>query len=110
MKTFLEKGIKRDVLARHIYGFDENIYYPDTASRGQKRGLTMLFVGVCAVRKGIHYALEAWLRSSASQRGTFLIAGDFLPAYAKKLAPMLAHPSVKMLGHRPLRAGVDAKE
>jgi len=100
VRTFLEKGFERDVLARHIYGFDENIYYPDNASRGQRRGLTMLFVGVCAVRKGIHYALEAWLGSSASQNGTFNIAGEFLPAYAKKLAPMLAHPSVKVLGHR----------
>jgi len=52
------------------------------------------------VRKGVHYALEAWLRSPASQDGTFLIAGDFLPAYAQKLAPMLAHPSVRVLGHR----------
>lgn len=100
VRTFLEKGFKRDALARHIYGFDEKVYHPDDTGGSQRRGLTMLFVGVCAVRKGIHYALEAWLRSSASQYGTFNIAGEFLPAYAKKLAPMLAHPSVKMLGHR----------
>lgn len=60
----------------------------------------MLFVGGCAVRKGVHYALEAWLRSSASKDGTFIIAGEFLPAYREKLAPMLAHLSVKVLGHR----------
>jgi glycosyltransferase involved in cell wall biosynthesis len=60
----------------------------------------MLFVGVCAVRKGLHYALEAWLASPASREGTFLIAGDFLPAYREKLAPMLAHPSIRVLGHR----------
>jgi glycosyltransferase involved in cell wall biosynthesis len=60
----------------------------------------MLFVGVCAVRKGVHYALEAWLRSPASKDGTFLIAGEFLPAYREKLAHMLAHPSVRVLGHR----------
>jgi glycosyltransferase involved in cell wall biosynthesis len=57
-------------------------------------------VGVCAVRKGLHFALEAWLKSPASQTGTFLIAGEFIPAYQKKLAPMLSHPSVKVLGHR----------
>jgi hypothetical protein len=33
---------------------------------------------VCAVRKGVHYALEAWLQSPACQDGTFLIAGKFL--------------------------------
>jgi len=48
----------------------------------------------------VHYALEAWLKSSASKDGTFLIAGEFLPAYREKLAPMLAHPSVRVLGHR----------
>jgi glycosyltransferase involved in cell wall biosynthesis len=60
----------------------------------------MLFVGVCAVRKGVHFALEAWLRSPAHKEGKFLIAGEFLPAYREKLAPMLADPSVEVLGHR----------
>jgi glycosyltransferase involved in cell wall biosynthesis len=48
----------------------------------------------------VHFALEAWLKSPASKEGTFLIAGEFLPAYQEKLAPMLSHPSVKILGHR----------
>jgi glycosyltransferase involved in cell wall biosynthesis len=100
VKTFLERGFTQNRLARHIYGFDEKVYYPSSEPRGRQRGLTMLFVGVCAVRKGVHYALEAWLRSPASQHGTFLIAGEFLPAYAEKLAHMLSHPSVRVLGHR----------
>ncbi|MGB7761581.1 MAG: glycosyltransferase family 4 protein [Bryobacteraceae bacterium] len=100
VKTFLDKGFAPEKLARHIYGFDEKAYYPSNEDRDPKRGLTMLFVGVCAVRKGVHYALEAWLDSPASQYGTFLIAGEFLPAYAEKLAAMLSHPSVKVLGHR----------
>jgi glycosyltransferase involved in cell wall biosynthesis len=60
----------------------------------------MLFVGVCAVRKGTHFALEAWLKSSAHHTGTFRIAGEFLPSYAERLAPMLSHRSVQILGHR----------
>jgi glycosyltransferase involved in cell wall biosynthesis len=100
VKTFLDKGYAREQLVRHIYGYDENVYYSNNEPRGLKRGLTMLFVGVCAVRKGVHYALEAWLRSPASKVGTFLIAGEFLPSYQEKLASMLAHPSVKILGHR----------
>jgi glycosyltransferase involved in cell wall biosynthesis len=100
VKTFLDKGFAEEKLARHIYGFDEKVYYPSSEARDPKRGLTMLFVGVCAVRKGVHYALEAWLNSPASQEGTFLIAGEFLPAYAERLASMLSHPSVKVLGHR----------
>ncbi len=100
VKTFLDKGFKREQLVRHIYGYDEKVYYPGNEPRDPKRGLTMLFVGVCAVRKGVHFALEAWLKSPASKDGTFLIAGEFLPAYEEKLAAMLAHPSVKVLGHR----------
>lgn len=100
MKTFLDKGFPKEQLARHMYGFDEKGFYPSTEPRDLQRGLTMLFVGVCAVRKGVHYALEAWLRSPASKDGTFLIAGEFLSAYQEKLAPMLSHPSVKVLGHR----------
>jgi len=100
VKTFLDKGFAREKLVRHIYGYDETVYYPGSDPRDSKRGLTMLFVGVCAVRKGVHFALEAWLRSPASQDGTFLIAGEFLPAYQERLAQMLSHPSVKVLGHR----------
>jgi glycosyltransferase involved in cell wall biosynthesis len=100
VKTFLDKGYPREQLARHIYGYDEKVYYPGSVPRDPEHGLTMLFVGVCAVRKGVHYALEAWLQSPASKKGKFLIAGEFLPAYREKLAPMLAHPSVTVLGHR----------
>jgi glycosyltransferase involved in cell wall biosynthesis len=100
VKTFVDKGFAREQLARHIYALDEKVYYSGTEPRDPQRGLTMLFVGVCAVRKGLHYALEAWLQSPAHRDGTFLIAGEFLPAYAEKLAPMLAHPSVRVLGHR----------
>jgi glycosyltransferase involved in cell wall biosynthesis len=60
----------------------------------------MLFVGGCAPRKGLHYALEAWLQSPAHRNGIFLIAGAFIPGYAEKLSAMLSHPSVRVLGHR----------
>ena len=100
MKTFLDYGFPREQLARHFYGFDEKTFHPCDEARKNKSGLTMVFVGVGAVRKGLHFALEAWLASPAHRDGTFLIAGDLLPAYAAKLAPMLAHPSVHVLGHR----------
>jgi glycosyltransferase involved in cell wall biosynthesis len=100
VKTFLDKGYSKNKLVRHFYGFDERVYFPENRPSDHKRGLTMLFVGVCAVRKGVHFALEAWLQSPASKEGSFLIAGEFLPAYENKLASMLAHPSVHVLGHR----------
>lgn len=99
-RTFRESGFPENKLARHQYGFDETIFQPGSQSAPPGRGLTMLFVGGCAPRKGLHYALEAWLKSSAHKTGTFLIAGDFVPGYAEKLASQLAHPSVQQLGHR----------
>jgi len=99
-QTFLDRGYPPERLIRHIYGFDEKRFHPPATPRPVREGLTMLYVGVAAVRKGLHYALDAWLRSPASEAGTFLIAGDFLPAYADRLAQQLAHPSVRVLGHR----------
>jgi glycosyltransferase involved in cell wall biosynthesis len=101
VRTFRDQGFEAERLVRHTYGYDESVYFPDDRSRArQGDGLDALFVGVCAVRKGLHYALEAWLASTASERGTFRIAGEFVPDYEQKLAPMLSHPSVEVLGHR----------
>ena len=99
VRTFLDRGFSSAKLVRHIYGYDEATYYPD-GTEDPGSGLTMLFVGVAAVRKGLHFALKAWLRSPASRRGRFLIAGEVLPAYGRRLADDLAHPSVHVLGHR----------
>jgi glycosyltransferase involved in cell wall biosynthesis len=99
MQTFLERGFSPDKLARHTYGFDEKRFFP-ARERTPRRGLTVLFAGACAVRKGLHFALEAWLKSPLHQEGIFLIAGGFIPGYAEKMADMLAHPSVHRLGHR----------
>jgi glycosyltransferase involved in cell wall biosynthesis len=102
VQTFADKGVPREKLARHVYGYDGNLFQPPDPPQTDRDGrdLNVLFVGVCAVRKGLHFALEAWLNSPASATGSFLIAGEFLPAYEEKLAGMLAHPSVHPLGHR----------
>ena len=60
----------------------------------------MLFAGGCAPRKGLHYALEAWLKSTAHLKGRFRVVGAFIPEYAERLSSMLAHPSIEVLGHR----------
>lgn len=100
VKTFVDQGFPPGKLFRHQYGFDERLFVPGKQNAESGCGLTMLFVGGCAPRKGLHYALEAWLKSEASRDGRFLIVGEFIPAYREKLASMLSHPSVKVLGHR----------
>ena len=100
VRSFLDYDVPAQRLVRHIYGYDERRFHPPAEPRTAAEGLTVLFVGVCAVRKGVHLALEAWLDSPASTTGTFMIAGEFLPAYRDKLARMLDDPSVQALGHR----------
>jgi glycosyltransferase involved in cell wall biosynthesis len=100
VRTFVDEGFSRERLTRDQYGYDETVYHSGQQVRDDQRGLTMLFVGGCAPRKGLHYALEAWLRSPASRKGRFLIAGAFVPGYADKLSSMLSHDSVEVLGHR----------
>ncbi len=98
--TFAAEGYAADKLVRHSYGFDEKVFYPEPEASREARPFTALFAGLAAVRKGLHYALEAWLQSTAQRDGVFLIAGSILPAYETKLAPLLAHPTVRVLGHR----------
>jgi glycosyltransferase involved in cell wall biosynthesis len=99
VKTFLDRGFAREKLVSYFNGVDDTAFHPASRPPNADHQFTMLFVGVCAVRKGVHFALEAWLQSPASRNGRFLIVGDFLPAYAAKLSSMLSHPSVKVMGH-----------
>lgn len=99
-KTFVDAGFPEAKLLRHQYGYDEKVFFPPTNGKDIHRPFTVLFVGGCAPRKGLHYALEAWLRSPAHVRGQFLIVGGFIPGYRERLAELLAHPSIKVLGHR----------
>jgi glycosyltransferase involved in cell wall biosynthesis len=100
VKTFLDRGTAPAKLVRHVYGYDEETFFPAANDSRSAEGLTMLYVGVAAVRKGLHFALEAWVGSPASKDGTFLIAGEMLPAYGEALGSALQHPSVHVLGHR----------
>lgn len=99
-KTFRQQGFSDAKIKRFFYGVDTDLFYPLTGSRDECSPLNIIFVGICAVRKGLHTALVAWLNSEASSHGTFSIVGKFLPAYKEILKPLLAHPSVKILGPR----------
>lgn len=99
-QTFRDRGFRDSKLLRHHYGFDEKRFAPGLQDAVEKSGLVALYAGVCEPRKGLHYALEAWLASTAKETGIFQIAGRFVPGYREKLKPMLSHPSVKVLGHR----------
>jgi glycosyltransferase involved in cell wall biosynthesis len=99
-RSFIDRGYSERKILRHRYGFDENEYFPETTSREAGRKFAALFVGVDAVRKGLHLATEAWLSSPASKDGTFFIAGELTQEYKERFATDLSHPSIVQLGHR----------
>jgi len=96
-QSFLAAGVSAEKLGRHQYGFDPDRFTAaervDTDNR-----FTAVFLGLAEPRKGLHYALQAWHSSGAAATGTLLIAGGFVPGYREALRPLLAHPSVRVLG------------
>ena len=58
-KTFRDRGFAGSKLLRHQYGFDASDFYPETGPREAGKKFTMLFAGQCAVRKGLHFAVDA---------------------------------------------------
>jgi glycosyltransferase involved in cell wall biosynthesis len=100
LRTFSEQGVPAEKLVLHRYGYDRARFHasPNGAGRSTERPFTAIFVGRCEPRKGLHYALQAWLDSGAAETGRFVICGSFEPGYREVLEPMLAHPSVELRG------------
>jgi len=98
-QTFVNYGINPSKIERFQYGFKSS---RSTSSEECKEsgGLTALFAAACTPRKGLHYALDAWLSSSACEWGRLLIAGEFIPGYAERLSDKLSHPSITLIGYR----------
>lgn len=96
-RSFRDAGFDDDRVLRHQYGFRPGSRRARPRSEGAAP-LRAVYVGLGEPRKGLHYALDAWLRSDASREGTFTVIGRMLPAYEALLADRLAHPSVKVIG------------
>lgn len=96
-QSFIAKGFAPEKLLRHTYGFDETRYFPES-HRHETKKFTAVFVGVDPVRKGLHFALEAWLLSPAIKDGMFLIAGEIGSEFKTRFKKELANPSVVQLG------------
>lgn len=97
-RSFRDEGVPEARLLRHRYGYDPTQFGPAARQNGD-RPFTVGFVGRGEPRKGLHLALQAWLRSGAADHGRFVIAGSIEPAYEALLEPLLAHPSVRQHGH-----------
>jgi len=93
-QTFRDRGFEPHRLLRHQYGSNAHAQ-PDLRD---DRPFTAVFLGRGEPRKGLHYALRAWLASTACRSGRFLVYGVLEPDYAEYLAPLLAHASVEVRG------------
>ncbi|MGB4779623.1 glycosyltransferase family 4 protein [Microbacterium sp.] len=93
-RSFLERGFDPNRLLRHQYGCSVKVVRPP---RGD-RPFTAVFLGRGDPRKGLHYALRAWVASSASRHGRFLVYGHIEHEYGRYLAPLLDDPSVEVCG------------
>lgn len=98
LETFVDRGLAREKLALHRYGFDEEHFYAEADESRPDRPFTAIFVGRCEPRKGLHHALRAWIDSGAAESGRFVICGSFDSGYREILEPLLAHPSVEVHG------------
>jgi len=98
-KTFLDMGFERGKIARHQYGFDPALFsLPDDDNMQDSGTFKMLFAASCEPRKGLHYAIDAWLASKACRKGLFYICGRYVPGYRKLFSEKLNHPSVREMG------------
>jgi glycosyltransferase involved in cell wall biosynthesis len=96
-QSFIAEGFAEERIVRHRYGFapSPRRVEPRSAEPGPLRAV---YVGLGEPRKGLHFALRAWLESEASLKGTFTVVGRMQPAYADMLGEQLAHPSVTVIG------------
>ncbi len=100
VETFINKGYNRAKMKRHQYGCDLKKFTPDGRRDQEDRPFHMIYIGECNPLKGLHFALEAWVKSSACQTGKFSICGPaFVPKYKQVLQNYLDHPSVEHVGY-----------
>ncbi len=98
-RTFRNRGFDEARLLRTQYGYDAAAGFHAGPRRAPDAPLRLLFVGRCEPRKGLHFALDAWIASGVAAHGaTFDIFGSFYPGYAELLGQRLQAPGVHVRG------------
>jgi glycosyltransferase involved in cell wall biosynthesis len=94
VRSFLDLDYPASRLARIQYGCDPQVFHARGRTTTDAGGVEFLFAARCEPRKGLHYALKAWLASEASKTGKLHICGVYSPNYREILEDQLRHPSI----------------
>jgi glycosyltransferase involved in cell wall biosynthesis len=95
-KSFEARAGKRIRTIRHQYGFDPD-RFPAPPTDLDRGSFTCAFIGSGEPRKGLHYALDAWMNTqAASTGGHFVICGTLVPSYQEAIDSKLKQPGVEL--------------
>jgi glycosyltransferase involved in cell wall biosynthesis len=95
LQSMADAGISRRKLLSASYGWDPRRFRGEHRLVDRSDGLTVIFVGLACVRKGIHLLLKAWDR--ARIKGRLLIVGDLASDIASGCADQLNRPDVNVV-------------
>ena len=95
-QSLLESGVPEYKILPTTSGWEPERMKGTDRLLEKQEGLTVLFVGLITVRKGIHLLLEAWKR--AGIKGRLLLAGVISPDVAERLSGPLSRPDVIHIG------------
>lgn len=96
-RSLLEAGIPSDKLLSVSYGWDPVRINGTRRALEPIDGLTLIFVGLACVRKGVHLLLRAWERAKVS--GRLVLVGDIADDIATGCADQLNRPDVVRLAY-----------
>ncbi|MEM4406752.1 MAG: hypothetical protein QXS68_06870 [Candidatus Methanomethylicaceae archaeon] len=100
VRTFVNQRFPRDKLVRFICGVDEKRFSSDMKRQVPNRdGLNY---DTCRGVRSARFSTLRLKRGYGPKHGgerCFMIVGEFILSYGKKLTSILAHPSLKFLDH-----------
>lgn len=96
-QSMLDAAVPAEKLLSTSYGWEPRRLKPQKPMLPPIDGLTVIFVGLACVRKGIHLLLNAWERSQV--KGRLIILGHIEPDVATGCSKQLSRPDVIHIPH-----------
>lgn len=98
-QSLIENGVESSRIIRTSYGWEPSRLAKQGPALPEHEGLTVLFVGLACVRKGMPWLLKAWSR--AGIRGRLILVGGVDSSIRASCAEDLARNDVFCMGYMP---------